>query len=264
MIPGHETNAPDRVELKDAPGREVVRIGDRVYRPAGYWTPAVHALLRHLRAVGFRYAPRVLGTDDRGHEILGYIPGRAGPLGWAEVVPEASLVRFAGLLRAYHDAVRTFVPPPGAVWALAEGAPGPGDLICHGDFGPWNVVTHRCRPVGLLDWDFAGPGPPMDDIAYALEYAVPFRDDATAVQWLAYDRPPDRRRRIETFAGAYGLADTRGLVAAVARRQRLTRAQVRELAARGLEPQAGWVAAGQLDELEARAVWTERHRALFE
>jgi hypothetical protein len=30
----------------------VVRIGDTVRRPAGAWTPAVHALLNHLHTVG--------------------------------------------------------------------------------------------------------------------------------------------------------------------------------------------------------------------
>jgi hypothetical protein len=256
--------SPDPIVLKDDPGREVVRIGDRVYRPAGYWTPAVHALLRHLADTGFRYAPRALGTDDRGREVLTYIPGVAGPQGWAAVVPEDGLARFAALLRAYHDAARSFTPLVDAVWAFGKGAPGPGELICHGDFGPWNVVWHRGQPVGLLDWDFAGPGPALDDIAYALEYATPFRDDATALKWLAYDRPPARRRRIEVFAAAYGLERTVGLVERVSYRQRLDIGRVQALAARGVEPQATWVATGMLDDLEARAIWTERHRHLFE
>ena len=32
---------------------------------------------------------------------------------------------------------------------------------------------------------------------------------------------------------------------------------------RGIEPQVTWVATGYLDQLEARAAWSERHRALF-
>jgi Phosphotransferase enzyme family len=265
-MPDGFPGGPSRAVLKDEPGREVVRLGDRVYRPGGWWTPAVHALLRHLEATGFRYAPRVLGTDDRGREVLSYIPGESGRLGWAAVVPEAGLARFARLLREYHDAVRPFVPPPEALWAFGEGAPSPGEVICHGDFGPWNVVYREGRPVGILDWDFAGPGPALDDVAYALEYVTPFRDDATAMRWLAYDRPPDRRRRLEVFATAYGLEGARDqdLVGRVVRRQRLDIARIRALAGRGLEPQATWVASGVLEELEARAVWSERHRALFE
>jgi hypothetical protein len=256
--------SPDPIVLKDEPGREVVRIGDQIHRPAGYWTPAVHALLRHLEAVGFPYAPRALGTDDQGREVLSYIPGSSGSLGWAAVVPEEGVARFARLLRDYHDAVRGFAPPPGAIWAVGEGAPAPGEGVCHGDFGPWNVVWHQGQPVGIIDWDFAGPGPALDDVTYALEYVTPFRDDAMALRWLAYERPPARRRRIEVFAAAYGLASTSGLVERVIERQRLTIAHARALAARGVEPQATMVAAGELDRLEARAVWSERHRDLFE
>jgi hypothetical protein len=43
----------------------VVRVGDTVRRPAGPWTPAVHALLTHLHDAGFDAAPRPLGLDDR-------------------------------------------------------------------------------------------------------------------------------------------------------------------------------------------------------
>ena len=34
----------------------IVRIGDRVRRPAGPWTPAVHEYLRHLEAAGVPHA----------------------------------------------------------------------------------------------------------------------------------------------------------------------------------------------------------------
>jgi hypothetical protein len=46
------------------------------------------------------------------------------------------------------------------------------------------------------------------DVAYALEYVAPFRDDDTCRRWLAYPRPPDRRGRLELFARAYGLVST--------------------------------------------------------
>ena len=52
----------------------VVRVGDTVRRPAGPWTPAVHALLNHLHAVGFPGAPRAHGLDDQGREVLDFVP----------------------------------------------------------------------------------------------------------------------------------------------------------------------------------------------
>ena len=48
----------------------VVRVGRTVRRPVRPHTPAVHALLRHLEAVGFDGAPRVLGVDARNRDAV--------------------------------------------------------------------------------------------------------------------------------------------------------------------------------------------------
>ncbi|GAA1348212.1 aminoglycoside phosphotransferase family protein [Saccharothrix algeriensis] len=239
--------------------REIVVADGRVSRPAGWWSPVVHAFLEHLRGVGFDRAPRPLGFDgDR--EVLTHISGDSGAEGWSRVVPEEGLRGFARLLRDFHEASRGFVAPEGAEWALPpDEASG---VVCHGDFGPWNVVWDGSTPVGLLDFDFARPGDPVDDVAYALEYVAPFRADAEALHWHRFTTPPDRRARIETFAGAYGLADTDGLVDAVIRRQERTVRDVAALAARGVEPQRSWVESGVLTTLRQRAEWSRAHRHL--
>lgn len=54
--------------------------------------------------------------------------------------------------------------------------------------------------------------PAREDLAYALEYVVPFRGDVECLRWLRYPAPPSRRRRLERFAEAYGLTSTDGLV----------------------------------------------------
>lgn len=165
-------------------------------------------------------------------------------------------------MRHYHDATADFVPPAGAAWAVAPESAAP-EVICHGDFGPWNAVWRGGRPVGLLDFDFARPGARREDIAYALEYVAPFRDDAECVRWLRYPGPPDRRRRLEVFCAAYGLASADGVVDAVVDEQRGTIDRVRRLAFAGHEPQATWVGDGHLRELERRLAWSEAHRQLF-
>ena len=53
----------------------VVRVGDTVRRPVGLHSPLVHALLAHLESVGFAGAPRFLGVDEAGREVLSYIDG---------------------------------------------------------------------------------------------------------------------------------------------------------------------------------------------
>ncbi|RCK71500.1 aminoglycoside phosphotransferase family protein [Desertihabitans brevis] len=242
----------------------MVRSGPTVRRPVQPWTPAVHALLRHLADVGFAAAPRVLGVDGD-TEVLSYLPGASGPEGWARVVDENGLRGAARLLRDHHEAVRGWQPAEPPVWATGPaGTGGPGELVCHGDYGPWNLVWDGVRSVGLLDWEYAHVGSPLLDVAYALEYVVPFRDDAECLRWLRYPAPPDRRRRLELFAAAYGLTSTEGLVEEVLAVQRLAVDRVLELAARGQPRQVAQVAEGFPEVLRERISWTERHRHLVD
>jgi hypothetical protein len=44
---------------------EVVRVGDTVRKPAGFWTPAVEALLSHLWAAAADYTERNVGVWRR-------------------------------------------------------------------------------------------------------------------------------------------------------------------------------------------------------
>lgn len=84
----------------------VVRVGDTVRRPASTSTPAVHALLRHLEAAGFDGAPRVVGMDGLGREILTYLPGTTGLR--LESVSDEALAGLALLVRRFHDATAGF------------------------------------------------------------------------------------------------------------------------------------------------------------
>jgi hypothetical protein len=47
-----------------------------VRRKAGPWSRSVHRLLAHLQDRGFDGAPRPLGVDDLGREIVSYLPGQ--------------------------------------------------------------------------------------------------------------------------------------------------------------------------------------------
>lgn len=246
--------------LQDNPHRRVERVGDTVRRPMHAWSATIHELLRHLEEVGFPYAPRVLGIDADGREVLTYLEGESGPDGWGQVVPDAGLVAMAELLRDYHAAVAGFRPE--RPWAGKDGAPAGDELVCHGDFGPWNLVWRGGRPVGILDWDYAWPQPPVHDVAYALEYVAPFRSDDECTRWLRYPAPPDRRRRLETFATAYGLTDLTGLHDEVLAQQRTVTARATKLAAEGHQPQASYPQE-VFDEMAARIRWTETHRGLF-
>src|SRR6185503_216590 len=132
----------------------VVRVGDTVRRAAGPWTPAVHALLRHVRASGFDLAPAPLGMDERGREILAFIPGRPGAYPLPDFMyGDATRTAVTRALRAFHDATAGFVAPPGAPWQFPAHAP--IEVICHNDFAPYNLVFDGERLVGVIDFDLA-------------------------------------------------------------------------------------------------------------
>ena len=109
----------------------------------------------------------------------------------------------------------------------------------------------------MIDFDHARPAPPIFDIAYALEYAAPFRDDAECLRWLRYPQPPDRHRRIEVFCAAYGIAVPDDITAWVAWQKRLVMRNCEALARQGIEPQATWIREGYLTIVRARITWTE-------
>ncbi|MFD1720219.1 phosphotransferase [Amnibacterium endophyticum] len=251
------------LELLSDSLRVVGRIGSTVVRRTGWWSPAVHDLLAHLERTGFAESVRFLGLDADGNEVLTWIEGVSGERAWAQVVPEAGLAEYARLIRRYHDAVQDYMPPADREWMTEAHGLRVGEIITHGDVGPWNTVWRDGRAVGLLDWDQAGPRPALHDIGYALEYAAPFRDDAFCLDHLAHPAPPDRGRRMRLFAAAYGLDSVDGLVDAVIAQQETTLANTLRLAARGLHPHAEWVAGGFAAAQQARIDWSRANRHLF-
>jgi Phosphotransferase enzyme family len=189
----------------------VVRVGETVRRPAGPWTPAVHALLRHLEAVGFDGAPRSLGLDEQGREILSFLPSEP------ERLDDAVLVEAARLIRGYHDAVSRFDPPAGARWNFMTGAPRRGDVVCHNDLSPANAIYGAAGPCAFVDWDLAAPAPREWDVAHALWRFVPLYPDGDCAR-LGFPVGP-RGPRIRLFCDAYGLGDRGGILDVVRRRQ---------------------------------------------
>lgn len=232
----------------------VVRIGERVHRPAGEWTPAVHALLKHLESKGFTAAPRAHGFDAEGREILDFIPG---DVPGAEVhITDEALAEVAALLRAFHDATLDFSPPPDAAWHLAPRTP--AEVICHGDVAPYNTVFRDGRPVALIDFDTAHPAPRVWDVAYA---AYRF------VQLIWHGAPPaEQARRLALFADAYALsaAHRRVLVDTAIARLRHLVDFLRDQAAAGHPAFSRHVAEGHDAYYLRNVEHIIEHRAVFE
>ena len=170
--------------------------GPTVHRPTGPWTPAVHDLLMHLTDAGMDGIPRVLGFDDEGREVLTYLPGRTVAVD-TEQAPDETLAAAARWLRRFHDAVRAYDPGP-RTWRQSAASLEPGQLVCHNDTGAYNWIVQGDRFAGMIDWDQAGPGHPLDDLAFLCWSGIPLFRETPAT---------DAAHRVRIAAEAYGGVD---------------------------------------------------------
>jgi hypothetical protein len=207
----------------------VVRVGDTVRRPAGAWTPAVHSLLQHLEHKGFTAAPRPLGIDAHGREILSFAEGAAA-WPWEAFRPLATdggLLRIAELISAYHVAVAGYRPSEDAAWSAIAPTRGAADTLCHNDFAPWNLILGPAGELTLIDWDLAAPGQRLSDLAYGARAFVPLIPDPP------YEIPIVRRLALLCDAWQMTAAE---LIDWVVWRAQADLAGLTERAAAGVEP----------------------------
>jgi len=181
----------------------VVRVGDTVRRPLRPSSPAVHALLDHLSQVGFEAVPEFLGVDTQGREVLTYVPGETVTAPYpAWSMTDAALESVARLLRRYHEAVAGF-DPAGHNWAEPVPSAYTDGLVGHNDPNLDNLVFRDGVAVALIDFDLAGPGSALWDVAAAVRLWAPLRPDADILD----ARQGQSLTRLRRFADAYDLSD---------------------------------------------------------
>jgi hypothetical protein len=178
----------------------VRRLGATVIRRTTPNSDFVHRLLRYLAAQHWDGAPRMIGIDD-GTEVLSFVDGEVP---WQEPTPrwavtDAALAEVARLVRALHDLT--------AGSELAGGA----EVVCHHDLSPSNTVYRdvdgHLRPVAFVDWDLAGPGRRVEDVAHVCWQWLDLGPRVTDID--------DAARKITLICDAYGLQDRTELLPTV-------------------------------------------------
>jgi aminoglycoside phosphotransferase (APT) family kinase protein len=230
----------------------VVRAGDTVRRPPSPNAAFVHDLLRFLEARGWEEAPRFLGVDAHGREVLSYLEGHVpwapGADQAARVAADDNLVEVAGLVRQLHD--------------LTAGTPlaGPAEVVCHNDLSPRNTVYrdtgHGPRPVAFLDWDLAAPGARLHDLAHV---CWQFLDLGPSISDL-----PEAARRLRLLCDSYGLADRTRLVETILWWQDRCWRGIESGAAAGNPAMARLRDHGAVAGVQAAYAWVAGHRAELE
>ena len=194
----------------------VVRVGDTVRRRPSPSSAFVADLLGHVHRAGFDGCPRYLGRDDVGRDMFSYMAGEVVPR-WRRF-DDVAVVAAGELLRRWHDATRGF-----------RGY----DVVCHHDPGPNNAIFVAGRPIAWIDFDFAAPGDPIEDVAYV------------AWSWCISGRPdrgpaPEQAQQVRLVADAYGLhrRDRLRLLAAIHEQLNRNVATWQAVAARSRNPTA--------------------------
>ena len=226
---------------------DVVRRGSTVRRAPGPNAGFVRRLLTFLEQAGFGGAPRYLGNDAQGREILSFIDGHVP---WQEAQQlsartDASLAEAAILLRRYHDLT--------AGTTLA----GPSEVVCHNDLSPRNTVYRDngdgLRPIAFIDWDLAAPGKRIHDVAHVCWQYPGLGPGVTNVAEAA--------RQVRLICDSYRLADRRPLIGTILWWQDRCWRGIEAGAATGDAAMNRLLAAGAPEAVRRERAWVSVNRA---
>lgn len=191
-------------------------------------------VLLHLERAGFDRAPRWLGVDEHGRDVLSWIEGETftdrsqmhpyiGDPPSRVTFSDEQIAAALTLLRRYHDAF---------------GA----EVVCHGDYGPWNLVWRDGLPHAVIDFDNVYRGEAADDVAYALRMFASYG--------FAAADPVELVRRTNAALDAYGASFD--VPAILEREYDVAEARCRR---------NGWDR--QLAKLPTERAWLAANRSLF-
>jgi phosphotransferase family enzyme len=239
--------------------RGIVRVGETVRRPWDVWSSSVHAVLEHLANAEFVEAPKFLGRDEQGREVLTFLEGEDS--GWPlrpHFLTDQGAFELGCLVRRLGQALSSYAPADDAVWQFAVGTPAEGQALQHGDLGPWNIVWSGEKVSGIIDWDFLHPGDPDFDLGYLAWTAVPFMSDERAAI-KGFPDVPDRSARAHAFADGAEVAPSR-LIKAVLDAQVTQAQRIDSLGVQGAEPWRTFRDRGLGEDAFQDVAWSRRER----
>ncbi len=178
--------------------------GDKVVRPANEWSSNVHKFLDFIIREGFNFVPKPYGFTENNEEILSFVIGTAYNYPLPEIfLKDDMIIRSAELLKRFHELGKKYIKVlhGSEKWMLPK--VDPIEVMCHGDFAPYNVTIIDEKPVGIIDFDTLHPGPALWDVAYAVYRWIPFTSPKNPDH---YDDIDEQIRKVSLFMDAYNAA----------------------------------------------------------
>lgn len=178
---------------------------DKIIRPVNEWSVNVHTFLNFLIEDGFQFTPKPYGFIGQEEEILSYVPGTAYNYPLPEIFLKDEMIEEAAhLLNSYHQAGKKYMSrlTNQETWMLPPVSP--IEVMCHGDFAPYNVTIIDGKPAGIIDFDTLHPGPALWDVAYAVYRWIPFTSPENPDH---YDHLEEQIRKTKVFMDAYNASE---------------------------------------------------------
>ncbi len=230
---------------------EIYRVNDTVLRKGGVWSESVQKVLAYLHENGFAYSPKPLGVDSNGYEKQAYLPGESMFHPWKEVLlGEDGLTQVARMLRNLHDITTNLEMPENTIWRTMAAPKSRGQIIRHGDLGPWNTLWQGDKLTGIIDWEFTAPGNAITDLAQLAWYYIPLRDEA-GWRKSGFRQTPDFKHRLEVICDVYGTFNPSEVVAELDRLQQFEILETMTRGGSGEAPWSNWLSSGQINEFRA-------------
>jgi Phosphotransferase enzyme family len=215
--------------------REVVRVGDTVRRARDAGSGFATRVLVCLETAGYPHAPRYLGIDDRGRDILSYIPGQTTD--HPSQRADGAYASGGMMLRTLHEITTGH--------RLAAG----GECVLHGDPGPFNAIFQHRLPVAFIDWSSCRPGARLDDVGYMAW--------TWCIQSQGHVPIGEQARHLRELRDGYGGIEPEVLLAAMVRSQtRIVDLETANLGDPGLS-------ATRRRHAKAAIAWARADRALL-
>jgi hypothetical protein len=220
---------------------EVVRIDNSVRRSVGPNSEFNHALLKLPEEKGFGHAPRFLGIDEKGREMLTFMEGevRHGEMNWTD----GQLIKVVQMLKDFHDAT--------AGSQLTEGR----EVVCHNDIAPWNTILENDVPTAFIDFDDVSPGNRADDLAYLIWTFLKLGSEVPASV---------QAEKIHKLSEAYGFSDKGKLIDAVLEQQERILAKREKLAKTAPDQGAREFSSFRLDIIRSEIEWVKANSDILE